>query len=145
MEKFSVDLRRGIILDHYQNPRNRGLIEDETYKKTHQASESCIDDLHLQIFVDQNVIKDARFDGEACTISTSSTSIISEMIVGKTIEEAKEIIRNYQLMCTGEAYDEDLLEEANAFSELYKQANRIKCGLIGPEGFLLLLNGENNE
>ena len=122
---------RNIIMDHYEYPRNHSLIEDETYMKKHMASDSCIDDIYVQAKIDNDIIEDIRFDGIACTIATSSTSIMSELLKGKSINEAKNIIQNYHMMIDGKEYDEELLEEAVAFQTVGKQANRIKCATIG--------------
>ena len=80
-------LLREIIMDHYDHPRNRGLVEDETYKKVNMNSDTCIDDLDIQVKFDGDKIADVRYDGEACAICTSSTSIMSELVIGKTKEE----------------------------------------------------------
>lgn len=122
---------RNIIMDHYEYPRNHSLTDDETYMKKHMASDSCIDDIYVQAKISGNKIEDIRFDGVACTIATSSTSIMSELLKDKTIEEAKKIIENYHNMIDGKEYDEELLEEAIAFQTVGKQANRIKCATIG--------------
>lgn len=122
---------RSIIMDHYDYPRNHELVDEEGYKKKHMASESCIDDIFVQSKIEDGIIKDIRFDGVACTISTSSTSIMSELLQGKTIEEANNIIKNYYQMIDGKDFDEDLLEEAVAFHNVGRQANRIKCATIG--------------
>ena len=74
---------RQIIMDHYQYPRNHQLSEEEGYVQRHMASDSCIDDIYVQGKVEDGVVKDIRFDGEACTISTASTSIMSELVKGK--------------------------------------------------------------
>lgn len=118
-------------MEHYSKPRHHGLTNNPKYKLIHNASESCIDDLKIEMLIEDDEIKDVRFDGVACTISTSSTSIIADLIIGKTRKEALDIINNYYAMLNEEEYDADLLEEANAFETLYKQANRIKCGMIG--------------
>lgn len=123
--------KREILLDHYQNPHNKGLVDDERYHMIHNASDSCIDDIKVQMLIEDNIIKDVRFDGVGCTICFASTSIMSDLIKGKSKEEAKSIIGEYKKMLNEESYDEDVLEEANAFDTLYKQANRIKCGTIG--------------
>ena len=127
-------LLREIIMDHYDHPRNRGLVEDETYKKVNMNSDTCIDDLDIQVKFDGDKIADVRYDGEACAICTSSTSIMSELVIGKTKEEAKRIIENYMNMIYERDYDEDLLEEAIAFKNTHKQANRIKCATLGWNG-----------
>ncbi len=93
--------------------------------------ESCIDDIYVQSRIEEGIVKDVRFDGVACTISTASTSIMSELLRGKSIAQAREIIRNYFAMIDQQDYDEALLEEAVAFANVGKQANRIKCATIG--------------
>lgn len=128
---FSDDIKRTILLEHYQNPHNYGLKDDERYHLVHNASESCIDDIKVQMFIEDNIIKDVRFEGKGCTICFASTSIMSDLIMNKTKEEALSIINEYYKMIDEKEYDEDVLEEANAFDTLYKQANRIKCGTIG--------------
>ena len=130
---------REIIMDHYQHPRNRGLVDDESYKKINMNSETCIDNLDIQVKFDGDKIIDVRYDGEACAICTSSTSIMSELVIGKTIDEAKEIIDNYMNMIYEREYDEDLLEEAIAFKNTYKQANRIKCATLSWNGLVELI------
>ena len=132
-------LLREIIMDHYDHPRNRGLVEDETYKKVNMNSDTCIDDLDIQVKFDGDKIADVRYDGEACAICTSSTSIMSELVIGKTKEEAKRIIENYMNMIYERDYDEDLLEEAIAFKNTPKQANRIKCATLGWNGLVKLI------
>lgn len=122
---------RSIIMDHYEYPRNHELTEKEDYKKKHMASESCIDDIYVQAKIEDGIVEDIRFDGVACTISTASTSIMSELLKGKTTQEAKHIIENYYQMIDQKEYDEELLEEAVAFHKVGKQANRIKCATIG--------------
>ena len=138
-------LLREIIMDHYQNPRNRGLVDDDSYIKVNMNSETCIDNLDIQVKLDGDVIKDIRYDGEACAICTSSTSIMSELLVDKTIDEALEIYENYMNMIYEKEYDADLLEEAIAFQNTHKQANRIKCGTIGIKAINSLLREYKNE
>ena len=137
--KDNPSLIREVIMDHYEYPRNKGLFEDSSYVKVNLDSESCIDNIDLQVKLENGIIKDIRFDGVACTISTSSTSIMSELLKGKTIEEANRIIENYLNMLHGLDYDEDLLEEANAFVNTSKQANRIKCATISWNGMKKIL------
>ena len=133
---------RQVILDHYQYPRNKGLTNDFRYGKVRMNSESCVDDINVEMLVEDGVIKDIKFDGIACTISTASTSIMSELLKNKTVEEATNIINNYMNMIDEKEYDEDLLEEAGAFKNTYKQANRIKCATIGWRGVQELLEKE---
>ena len=122
---------RQILMDHYEYPRNHELTHDETYYTRHMASDSCIDDIHVEAKIENRIIKDIRFDGVACTIATAATSIMSELLMGKNIDDANHIINNYHAMIDGKEYDEDLLEEAIALHTVGKQANRIKCATIG--------------
>lgn len=122
---------RELIMDHYQYPRNHGLVDDSSYASCHMASDSCIDDITVQSKIVDGVIKDIRFDGVACTICTASTSMMSELLKGKTTDQAKKIMDNYFNMMEEKPYDEDMLEEAIAMCNVHKQANRIKCATIG--------------
>ena len=76
-----------IILENYQNPKNRGLVNDDSYKLINTNSESCIDQIDLQIKIENNTIKDIRFDGEACAICTSSTSIMINSFITTIINQ----------------------------------------------------------
>ena len=127
---------RQIIMDHYENPRNRELVEDDSYKKVNMDSETCIDNIDIQAKIENGVIEDIRFDGEACAICTSSTSIMTELLIGKTIDEARVIIENY---------DPEILEEAIAFYKTHKQANRIKCATLGWKGITQLIDESEKE
>ncbi len=125
------EFKRIILLDHYNNPNNKRTVEDERYRSVHNASESCIDDLTVYMFAQDGIIKDLVFSGIGCTISTASTDIMCDLLKGKSFEQAREILSNYENMVSEKPFDEDVLEEANAFDTLYQQANRIKCGTIG--------------
>ena len=105
-------MKREIILQHYQNPKNKGLIEDESYISVNMNNESCI-------------------DGEACAICTSSTSIMLDTLIGKTIEEAKIIVENFGNMIDEREYDSDILEVAVVYDDVGRQPNRKKCALLG--------------
>lgn len=139
---------REIIMDHYEYPRNKELTQRDGYMSRHMASDSCIDDITVQSKINDGVIEDVRFDGVACTISTASTSIMTELVKNKTIAQAKEIIDNYFKMIDQKEYDEDLLEEAIAFQGVGKQANRINCATIGWKALRDMVNeseGKANE
>ena len=128
------ELKKTIIMDHYQNPINRNTIEDNRYIKVNSNSETCIDDIDLYILFEDNKIKDLHFNGEACAISTSATSIMIKLLIGKTIEEVEELITNYYNMIEEKEYNEDLLEEACCYDEIYKQQNRKGCATIPWKG-----------
>ena len=130
----SPEMMRAVIMDHYEYPRNKKLKGEVGYLKVHMDSESCIDDIFIEALIQDGIIKDVCFDGIGCTISTASTSIMSELMKDKTIEEALIIINNYLKMINMEEYDEDLLEEAVVFKNTGRQANRIKCATIGWNG-----------
>lgn len=133
------DVRREIILDNYENPFNKGLINDINYIKINMNNESCIDNLDFILKIEDNIIKDIRFDGEACAISTSASSIMIKTLINKTKEEALEIITNYENMIDEKEYNKTLLGELNVYDEIYKQPNRKKCALLPFWGIKKLL------
>lgn len=124
------NLKRSIILEHYQNPENKGLMEDDRYIYANTNNESCIDEINLMALVEQGKIKDIRFDGEACAICTSSTSIMIHTILGKDIVEVKEKIKNFSNMINEEEYNSEILEEAVVYEDVGKQPSRKKCALL---------------
>ena len=124
------NLRREIILDNYQEPMNRGLIDDDSYLKVNTNSESCIDNLDYMMKIEDNKIIDIRFDGEACAISTSASSIMIRSLIGKSVNDAKIILENYKNMISEKEYDEELLGELIVYNEISKQPNRINCALL---------------
>ena len=124
------NLKREIILEHYQNPLNKGLIEDDSYIHVNMNNESCIDEINLMVKVENDKIVDIKFDGEACAISTSATSIMIETLLGKTIEEVEKIYESYTNMLDGEEYDSDILGSAVVYDDVSKQPSRIKCALL---------------
>ena len=136
------NIKREIILEHYQNPINRGLIEDDTYIKVNTNNESCIDEINLMVKIEDNIVKDIRFDGEACAICTSATSIMIETLIGKTLDEVKEILNNYSNVIDEKEYKEEILGNANVYSDIYRQPNRKKCALLPWWGIEKILNNE---
>lgn len=134
------ELRREIILDNYQNPTNRGLINDSHYIKENTNNESCIDNLDIEMKVENDIITDIRFDGEACAISTSATSIMIKTLIGKTTNDARKILKNYDNMILEKEYDEDVLGELIVYDEIYKQPNRKTCALLPRNAIVKMLN-----
>ena len=124
------NLKRSIILENYQNPTNRGLIDNDEYIKCNMNNESCIDEIDIMAKIENNIIKDIRFDGEACAISTSSTSIMINTLKNKSIEEALNVVDNFEKMINDEEYIEDILEDAIVYEDISKQPNRKKCALL---------------
>ena len=137
------NLKREIILENYQNPINRGLVVNDEYKMIKTNSKTCIDQIDLQIKIENGIIKDIRFDGEACAICTSSTSIMIKNLIGKTMEEAKNIINNFGAMIEEKSFDEDILNEAIVYKDISKQPNRKNCALMTWKGTLKFI--EENE
>ena len=133
------NLKREIIIDNYQNPLNKELIDDNSYLSVNQASESCIDNLDFMMKIEDGVVKDIRFDGEACAISTSATSIMIRKLIGKSIEEVRNILTNYQNMIMEKEYDKELLGELLVYDNISKQPNRIKCALLPMEAINKML------
>lgn len=124
------NLRRSIILEHYQNPHNRGLVEGENYIKTNMNNESCIDELNVMLKTEEGIIKDIKFDGEACALCISSASIMTDTLIGKTLEETEKILENILNMATEKPYDKDIIEEAIVYDDISKSPNREKCVLL---------------
>lgn len=124
-------LKRSIILDHYQNPRNKELVDDDKYIFENMNNTSCIDEVNIQLkFDDNGIVEDVRFDGEACAMCTSSSSIMVETLIGKSFDEVKKILENFINMIDEKEYDSDVLEQAVVYDDVYKQPNRKKCVLL---------------
>lgn len=131
---MNSELKRTIILENYQHPHNRGLVDDKSYEKINTNSKSCIDQIDLQIKIEDDIVKDIRFDGEACAICTSSTSIMIDSLIGKKIGDAEVIIDNFENMINEKEYNEELLGEAIVYSDIAKQPNRKNCALLTWKG-----------
>ena len=134
MKTIDKELKREIILQNYQEPNNRGLISDNSYLSISTNSKSCIDQIDLQMKVEGNVIKDIKFDGEACAICTSSTSIMTKTLKNKTTDDALNIINNFENMIDEKEYKGELLGEAIVYDDISKQPNRKNCALLTWKG-----------
>ena len=135
------ETKREIILDNYQHPTNKGLKEDDSYIKENTRSNSCIENIDLMMKIEDGIVVDACFGGEACTICTSSTSIIVKSLIGKSVNDAKEIIKNYQNMINEEDYNPEILGELNVFDEIYMQPARKNCALLSSKSAVKILDG----
>lgn len=136
------NLKRSIIIDNYQNAKNRGIPQGNEYIKVNSNSISCIDNLDIYVKLNGNVIEDVKYEGEACVIAISSTSILSEMIKGKTLIEAKEIMDNYFKMIEEQEYDKELIGEAIVYDDIYKQPARKNCSTIFIRGMEKIINNK---
>lgn len=128
------DLKRDIILDNYSNPSNRGRVDNKDYIYVNTNNSSCIDNIDLYILIEDEVIKDIKFEGEACAISTSSTSIMTKELIGKNVKDALTFIENFDNMINEKNYDENIFNEAIVFNEIYKQENRKTCATLPYKG-----------
>ena len=134
------DTKRSIILDNYQDTSNRIRHDnDDNYIKTNTRSNTCIDNLDIYISIDNDIIRDISFDGEACVISTSTTNIMSNLLKGKSIDDAIEIVENYMNMVSEKEYNKDIIGDALVYDDIYKEPNRIKCATLSWNGLYKLL------
>lgn len=124
------ELKREIIMENYLHPQNREEVNDPKYIKVNSNNESCIDNINLYLLIEDEKIKDVKFMGEACAISTASTSIMIKNIIGKTVQEALAQFQNFENMVEEKDYDESMLGEAICYSDIYKQQNRKHCALL---------------
>ena len=134
------EIKREIIMENYLHPYNKEVPSNkDEYDYVNSNNESCIDNLDIYMLVEEGIIKDIKFDGEACAISTSTTSIMIKLFLNKTISEALNIIDNYENMINEKEYDENILGEALVYNEIYKQQNRKHCALLPWNGIRKLL------
>lgn len=136
---MDTELKRDIILDNFQNPFNKDGNDELGYEKVNSNNESCIDNIDLYVKVEDGIVKDIRFNGEACAISTASTSIMLKNIIGKSVKEALNYINNFENMVEEKEYDEELLNEGIVFDEIYKQQNRKNCVILPYVGIKKIL------
>ena len=137
------DMKRSIILDNYSNARNRGVPQDTTgYIKINSNNQSCIDNIDIYVKIENDKIIDIKFEGEACVIAISSTSILSSLLIGKTLSEANKILKNYFNMIEEEDYDKELLGEANVYEDMYKQPSRKTCATLFARGICKISDKE---
>ncbi len=137
------NFKRALILENYEKPLNKGLLNDSTYLKENKNNSSCIDNFDIELKIENGKIKDIRFDGEACAIATSSMSISIGLLIGKTKKEALDIIQNYENMIEEKEYNEDILEDLNAYNDIYRQPARKKCATLGILGIKDLIEKSN--
>lgn len=140
------DLYRQVIMDHYKSPRNKGLKEGEGYHNLRLKNPSCGDDVTIQAKLENGVITSIRHEGSGCSICCSSASVMSEVLKGKTIEEAKAIIEDFYALIKGEEVkDEDALEDAIAYQGVANFPARVKCATISWRALGAILEGQSGE
>ena len=136
---MDIEKKREIILHNFENPKNRGLVVDDNYETVNTRNDSCIDKIDMMINVENEIIKDIKFDGEACAITISSTSIMIQRLVGLSIKEAILVVDNFESMIEGKSYDKELLKEALCYDDISKQPSRKTCALLPWKGIRDLL------
>ena len=137
------NLYRQVIMDHYKNPRNKGL---KGYPRVHIKNPSCGDDITIEAKVEEGIIKEINHQGTGCSICCSSASVLSEVLQGKTVIEAQALIAKYFAMIKGESIaDEEDLEEAIVYQGVSKFPARIKCATIAWKALEKVLQGETDE
>lgn len=125
-------LFRQIIMDHYRNPRNKGLAKDPRgYMTVHLKNPSCGDDLTVQLKVEGDRIKEIRQSGEGCSICCASASMMAELLESETIEEAMKVIEQFNLMVQAEDYDDEMIGDAVSLQGVSHLPQRVKCATLG--------------
>ncbi|AVK85849.1 SUF system NifU family Fe-S cluster assembly protein [Lysinibacillus sp. B2A1] len=123
-------LYRSVIMDHYKNPRNKGSIENDAVT-IDMNNPTCGDRIHLTLKVTDGIVEDAKFDGEGCSISMSSASMMTQLVKGKKVEEALELAEIFSKMMMGEEYgDKYDLEDVEALQGVAQFPARIKCATL---------------
>ncbi|TSI06853.1 Fe-S cluster assembly sulfur transfer protein SufU [Lysinibacillus sp. BW-2-10] len=123
-------LYRSVIMDHYKKPRNKGSL-DENSVTIDMNNPTCGDRIHLTLKLNDGIVEDAKFDGEGCSISMSSASMMTEVIKGKKLEEALELADIFSKMMLGEEYtDKYDLGDVEALQGVSKFPARIKCATL---------------
>ena len=126
-------LYQEVILEHYKRPLYKSLRADPTIQVQH-INTSCGDEITLNLHTDGKVVQEITWDGIGCSISQASTSVVSDLVRGKSITETFAIIDAFQAMIQSkgaDSGDEDLLGDGVAFAGVAKFPARVKCALLG--------------
>lgn len=125
-------LYQEIILDHYKNPRHPGL-RDPYEAEVHHVNPTCGDEITLRVHLVDGLVADISYDAEGCSISQASASVLTELVIGRSVEEAMAIHEQFQTLMQGKGTvvpDEDVLEDGVAFAGVAKFPARVKCALL---------------
>ena len=142
-----TDVYNDLIMEHSMNSYNKKKLEGANYSEIGH-NPNCGDEITLELKLDGNKIEDMAFTGHGCAISQASTSIMIDTLRGKTIEEAKEIIKTFIEMIKRETTDEEQLkklEDAIAFKNVSNMPARVKCALLAWHTIEDMLNEDNNQ
>jgi len=125
-------LYQEIILDHYKNPRHDGL-RDPFEAEVHHVNPTCGDEVTLRVHLNDGMVEDVSYDAVGCSISQASASVLTELVIGKKIDDAMTIHQDFLTLMQGRGAvepDEDVLEDAIAFAGVAKFPARVKCALL---------------
>lgn len=122
------DLYRRVIMDHYKTPRNKGEIEDQTVS-VNLNNPTCGDRIVLQMVIEDDIVKNAKFTGEGCSISMASASMLTVAVKNKHIDEALQLANDFSEMMQGESKQFEY-EEIDALSGVSQFPARIKCATL---------------
>lgn len=126
------DLYQEIILEHYRSPKNRAAALDGEDVHVHHSNPLCGDELDLRIQVEDNLIRALVFDGEGCSISQASASVMTETVKGRALDDALDLTEQFRLMMHGEQPSRlDDLGDGVVFEGVAKFPVRVKCALLG--------------
>jgi nitrogen fixation NifU-like protein len=124
------ELYSEILLDHYHLPRNKGELEDETLS-VEGANPLCGDEITLHLRFDGEVLTDVSFTGKGCAISMASTSMLTEVLTGKTITEIEKWIEDFkEFIRKGEEPEGSDLGDITALAGIAKLPVRVKCATL---------------
>ena len=126
-------LYQEIIQDHYKNPHHAGL-RDPYEAEVHHVNPTCGDEVTLRVHVADGVVEDVSYDALGCSISQASASVMTDLVIGKQVDEAMAIHENFLTLMPGRGKvepDEDVLEDGIAFAGVAKFPARVKCALLG--------------
>jgi nitrogen fixation NifU-like protein len=122
-----------IILDHYKRPHRRGLREPFD-AESYQLNPTCGDEVTLRVKLADGIVEDVSYEGQGCSISQASTSVLTDLVVGGKVAEALSTMDTFVEMIQGRGQvepDEEILEDAVAFAGVAKYPARVKCALLG--------------
>lgn len=123
-------LYRSVIMDHYKNPRNKGIIEENSIT-VDMNNPTCGDVIHLTLQVDGGVVQNAKFEGDGCSISMASASMMTQIVKGKKVEEALQAATVFSDMMLGKDIDDSIdLGDIEALAGVAKFPARIKCATL---------------
>ncbi len=139
-----TNIYNDLIMEHSMNSYNKKKLDNANYCEVGH-NPNCGDEITIELKIKDNIIEDMAFSGHGCAISQASTSIMIDTLRGKTIEEAKEIIKIFIEMIKRETTDEEelrKLEDAIAFRNVSNMPARVKCALLAWHTVEDIINGK---